>query len=241
MYGENRLYSGLNLATVFSGLIFAFTAVFGFETIYGGLINIDTGTKGYLDAIISKIPLGVVSFIIGFFIQGIRYLGFEYYIKIHKKSQAGRLSGKKYPGILQRIFFYLFRDGTVVEECLDNVAKKYKKPIKNNTLASKIMGKQYRANYSWIQNSKRPAKDMWLYANKIREKAPKEKVYRFYYWSEVFQCADTTFFIFCIVFLLSLIANIILPIFIGRYFQTSIFQKSIPGVFLLFSFLLHKV
>jgi hypothetical protein len=208
---EDKLFSSLNSANIISGIVFAIVSVASFAIIYGGTIF-------QPDSIIANLSLlGVVSFIIGFFIQGIRYLGFTYYIKLWKKSKE-----KKYLGIGQRIIFYLFRKGTVTEECLNTK-------------------KDDPAKYPWIQGSQQPVKDMWLYANKIRKIAPEENVYRFYYWSEMFQCLDTTFVLLGIVFLICFIINTLLYIFMDRYFQITILRIIISGISALLSFVFHKV
>jgi hypothetical protein len=208
---EDKLFSGLHSANIISGIVFAIVSVGSFVIIYGG-------TLFQLDSLIANLSLlGVVSFVIGFFIQGIRYLGFKYYIKLWKKSKE-----KNHLGILQRIIFYLFRKGTVVEECM------YVK--KNDS-----------ERYPWIQGSQQPVKDMWLYANKIRKIAPEENVYRFYYWSEIFQCLDTTFVLLGIVFFICFIINTWLYTFMGMYFQITILQIIISGISALSSLVFHRV
>jgi hypothetical protein len=210
-YFEEKLFSGLDSANIISGVVFAIVGVASFVIIYGGTIF-------QLDSIIANLSLmGIVSLIIGFFIQGIRYLGFRYYIKLWKKSR-----GKKRRGIWQGIICYLFRKGTVVEECMYT---KENDPGK----------------YPWLQGSLQPSKDMWLYANKIRKIAPEENVYRFYYWSEIFQCLDTTFVFLGIIFFICFIVNTLVYKFMGKYFQITIFQIIIPGIFALLSFVFHKV
>jgi hypothetical protein len=208
---EDKSFSGLDTANVVSGTVFALVGAASFVIIYGGVIS-------RVVSIIANLSLvGIVSFVIGFFIQGIRYWGFEYYIELWKKSQ-----GKKRRGLWQRIIFYLFRKGTVVEECLH---------VKKNDPEK----------YPWLRNSRQPVKDMWLYANKTRKIAPEENVYGFYYSSEVFQCLDTTFVFLGIAFFICVIVNALLHKFTGGYFRITMLQIIIPGIFALLSLVLHKV
>jgi hypothetical protein len=176
-----------------------------------------------------QFSLLAIAFITGFFIQGIRYLGFNYYLVLWQKAQPKRRSGKKYPSIKQRIIFYIFRNGTVVEECLDSVMVKYDNPkenetLKTNKLYKKILDKKYRPTYDWIQESgNKAAKDMWIYATKINRIAPQDDVYRFYNWSEVFQCLDTTFFLFSTMIVALIIINALDHLFIFGFRSDVIF------------------
>jgi hypothetical protein len=196
--------------------------------------NIDESAKTVIFSDI-KIWISIVAFFIGLFIQGIRYLGFEYYIKIHKKAQKNRKGGK-YPTTFQRIFFYIFRNGTVVEECLDNISSKKIKPIGIGRILKKIKDKKYRAHYKWIQESKQPAKDLWILAEKIKKDDPNNNIYQFYYWSEVFQCLDTTFLLLCIIYLLSFITNFLLYII-----QNKGYSIMIPIIITLLSLIFHRL
>jgi hypothetical protein len=200
--------NGLNLACLVSGVVFSTLAFFVFKEISDTKMFNFTGI--FLD-----FSLMAIAFIIGFFIQGIRYLGFNYYLALWQKAQPKRRAGKKYPSIKQRIIFYAFRNGTVVEECLDSVMVKYDNPneneiLKTNKLHKKILDKKYRPTYDWIQKSgKNAAKDMWIYATKINKVAPQDDVYRFYNWSEVFQCLDTTFLLFSTIIIVLIIINVL--------------------------------
>jgi hypothetical protein len=141
---------------------------------------------------------------------------------LQDKKQDKSKDNKKHRGIWQDIIFYLFRNGTVVEECM-------------------YIKKHDSAKYPWLQDSLQPATDMWIYANKIRKVAPEENVYGFYYWSETFQCLDTTFVFLCIGFFICCITNTLLYKFTDRYFPITILQIIIPGIFALLSFIFHKV
>lgn len=99
-------------------------------------------------------------------IYGIRYVGFIYYKILYDK-------GIKNTGT--RLLFRLFRKGTVVEECFDRYCEK-------------------NCTYEWIKDIKKEGqpliKAMWRIAASIDKE---QQVYQFYFYSEIFQCCDTTF------------------------------------------------
>ncbi len=122
---------------------------------------------------------------VGFFIHGIRYLFFDYYISLYKMGKDT---------LFKRFVFYAFRNGTTIEEVL-NEQRKDKKAKESN---SKSPVRE------WIQNSAKPEFDIWKYANMINNTQPKANIYRFYYHSEVFQCLDT---LFLLMFIFSLLTH----------------------------------
>lgn len=230
---------GLNLACLISGVIIIIFTVLVFSIYSEKLLGIAEGIKDIFTFLFVNISFLVVAYILGFIIQGIRYLGFNYYMYIYEKAQPGRLAGKKYPGIYQRIIFYLFRNGTAVEECLDNLKAKYDNPdFRGNKLAKKIQKKRFRPNYDWIQKSgKRAPKDMWIFANRINKTAPQDNVFRFYNWSEVFQCLDTTFLFFLLISIIVIIANVSINIFCEKYNFNIVLPIILAPVSLLLHFL----
>lgn len=123
----------------------------------------------------------VFCFCIGFFIHGIRYWGFDYYRRLYEKNKQKQKHERPLP---MRIMFYIFRKGTIVEECFNE--KRHPD-----------------ATYNWIRTSNKPEADVWNHAKKISLEFPQVDVYKFYYHSEAFQCFDTVFFLsffiaFCI-------------------------------------------
>ena len=114
----------------------------------------------------SLLIIMLVSYIMGMFIHGIRYVGFIYYKILYDK-------GIKNTGT--RLLFRLFRKGTVVEECFDRYCEK-------------------NCTYEWIKDIKKEGqpliKAMWRIAASIDKE---QQVYQFYFYSEIFQCCDTTF------------------------------------------------
>lgn len=209
--------NSLNLANFVSGIVFVIITYFIIKEIPNiKIFNFIEELGNRFSFIALKISLLLIAFIIGFFIQGIRYFGFNYYMTIYKKAQRKRHAGKKYPCIKQRIIFYIFRNGTVVEECLDNVKSKYDNPnenetLKTNNLRTKILKKKDGiVDYKWIQESgKQAANDMWTHAIKINKFAPREDVYKYYNYSEVFQCLDSTFLLFSTITATLVIINVL--------------------------------
>jgi hypothetical protein len=246
---EDKPFSSLNSANIFSGMVFGIVSVASFVIIYRGAtfpfdsIIADLLPLGVVSLIADLSLVGIISFIIGFFIQGIRYLGFKYHMKLRDKAREKAEKKEKekvlkkeqkqaqeeekekeeeHLGIWQNIITYLFRKGTVTDVCINTQ-------------------EHDPAKYPWLQDSQQPVKDMWLYANKIRKIAPEENVYGFYYWSETFQCLDTTFVFLGIGFFICCIINTLVRKFMGECFQITIPQIIIPGIFALLSLVFHKV
>lgn len=135
-----------------------------------------------LDLNFYEIVFALLMIFIGFFIHGIRYLGFDFYRKIYKKNKETN----KFK-IIKKIFFYIFRNGTTVEECLNSKREKNSADV-----------------FEWIKESSEAHRDIWNYSLLINQKCPSSNIYRFYFHSEVFQCLDTLFLfmtIICFVFL----------------------------------------
>jgi hypothetical protein len=90
---DDKPFSSLNSANIFSGIVFGIVSVVSFVIIYRGAIFqldsiiADLLPSGVVSLIADLSLVGIVSFVIGFFIQGIRYWGFEYYIKLWKNSK----------------------------------------------------------------------------------------------------------------------------------------------------------
>lgn len=85
----------------------------------------------------------VFCFCIGFFIHGIRYCGFDYYRRLYEKYKQ-----EQERPLHMRIMFYMFRKGTVVEECLNE--KRHPDRA-----------------YNWIQKSDKSEADVWNHAKKF--------------------------------------------------------------------------
>jgi hypothetical protein len=189
--------SFLSGVTVFIYLLFILSFYFNIQNI-NELLPLVSSNFGL-------ISIFLLSYVIGMYIQGMRYVGFMYYKKIYdlriqrirkimwrsaakkyirkykQKKQFSKYSDfRKYfefkkRSLLHKLIKYLFRNGTVVELCLTRA-------------------KETNCTYQWINETKKEHKDviktMWRLAANI----DKEKdVYRFYFYSEIFQCYDTTF------------------------------------------------
>lgn len=119
----------------------------------------------------SLLIIAVASYIMGMFIHGIRYVGFIYYKILYDKGTKN---------IGTRLLFQLFRKGTLVEECLARSREK-------------------NCTYEWIEDVKKEGlpviKSMWRIAASIDKE---QQIYQFYFYSEIFQCCDTTFLIMAI-------------------------------------------
>ncbi len=151
----------------------------------------------------SLLIMMLVSYIMGMFIHGIRYVGFIYYkiLYAQKIKNAGT-----------RLLFRLFRKGTLVEECL-------------------ARSREENCTYEWIKDVQKEGqpliKSMWRIAASIDKE---QQIYQFYFYSEIFQCCDTTFLIMAIfqivpiIYLIIhgnmnivIINSVLLPFFLGMH------------------------
>jgi len=153
----------------------------------------------------SLLIIMLVSYIMGMFIHGIRYVGFIYYKILYDK-------GTKNVGT--RLLFRLFRKGTLVEECLARSREK-------------------NCTYEWIEDVKKEGlpviKSMWRIAASIDKE---QQVYQFYFYSEIFQCCDTTF-------LLMSVFQIVPIIYLSIHGNTSMV---IINIILIFAFIMmHSI
>jgi len=119
----------------------------------------------------SLIIIMLASYVLAMFVHGIRYVGFIYYKMLYDKGTKN---------IGTRLLFSLFRRGTVVEECL-------------------ARSREHNCSYEWINDVGKEGgkliKSMWRIASSIDKV---QNVYQFYFYSEVFQCCETTFLFMCI-------------------------------------------
>ncbi len=110
--------------------------------------------------------LAVSAYIVSMAVHGIRYVGFMGYKKLYEKGIKN---------LFTRMIFRLFRHGTVVEECL-------------------YQFRNEKCTLEWINNLKNEKcdkiKTMWRLAAGISKD---QQIYQFYFYSEIFQCCDTTF------------------------------------------------
>ena len=130
----------------------------------------------------SLLIIMLVSYIIGMFIHGIRYVGFIHYKILY--DQKIRNAGT-------RLLFRLFRKGTLVEECL-------------------ARAREENCTYEWIKDVQKEGlpviKSMWRIAASIDKE---QQVYQFYFYSEIFQCCDTTFLLMSVFQIVPIIYLII--------------------------------
>jgi len=167
-----------------------------------------------------------VFFFLGFCIYCIRENGFTYYTR-YTRNRNDRYSQKKIsqngiilPGLIQRILFYIFRQGSVVEECCDNVKTKYDKirttlertdlTERQRQFFTKVLQKENRIFYDWIQKSQNPVKDLRVLARKINDEKPECKIYEFFCKSQIYQGLDTGSLLLTVICVISFLINIIL-------------------------------
>lgn len=100
--------------------------------------------------------------------------------------------------------------------------------------------KKTSGTFEWILNSTKEkiVLDVWNYANEISIKNPQGNIYKFYYYSEIFQCFDTVFLFSSVsTFVLGTTYCIIKHNFLSAHF-IMIFLLSL--IFFLFHFLSKK-
>jgi hypothetical protein len=192
-----------------------------------------------------------VFFFLGFCIYCIRENGFTYYTRYarernerytKKKSQNGIIL----PGLVQRILFYVFRQGSVVEECCDNVKAKYDKirttlertdlTKRQRQFFAKVLKKENRDFYDWIQKSQNPVKDLRILARKIDDKKPECQIYEFFCKSQIYQGLDTGSLLLTVICIVSSLINIILG-FLFSY-NLSYIPPLLMGII---TFILHLI
>jgi len=159
-----------------------------------------------------------IFFIIGWFIPEIENNGFTYYSRLYKTKKTGikfiNDNGIKLPGLIQRILFYIFRNGTFIEECYDTTKAKYDeiRSILNRDITgkqrkyyNKILKKENRIFYDWIQKTKNPIEDLKKYA----QEAYNPNLAR----SRLFHTLDITFLFITIICFTAMIVNIFLKFY----------------------------
>lgn len=169
----NSFENSLSFVSIFSGLMALLSAFISFVAInYGINISFEKFSIIFSNITFLQAILFVLTFFIGFIIHGIRYLGFDYYHRIRNSKNYKK-------NLYTRFLFYMFRNGTVIEECLNE-----KRNLKENTKLT---------SYKWIDESNNVVLDVWNHAKEIFVKYPQVDIYKFYYYSECFQCFDTIF------------------------------------------------
>jgi hypothetical protein len=155
----------------------------------------------------------LIFFIISLLISSIKSLGFTYYAHLYGKKESGKI---KLPGLAQRILFHIFREGSVIEECLDNIKSRYE-TIENDILRRadltkrqrkfyrKVLRKKDRPYYNWIQTSTNPTEDLVRFRSKTDITALT--------YNEVFHCLDITFLFITMLCFLSMLVNTLLMLF----------------------------
>ena len=211
----SSLENSFSFISFTTGLMALVSAIISFAVIkYGINIPIENFTSIFSSINILEITGFVAAFFIGFVIYGIRYLGFDYYRRIYNTKKSKKT-------LYTRLLFYMFRNGTVIEECLNE-------------------NKKTSGTFEWILNSTKEKifLDVWNYANEISIKNPQGNIYKFYYYSEIFQCFDTVFLFSSVsTFGLGTTYCIIKHNFLSAHF-IMIFLLSL--VFFLFHFLSKK-
>ena len=166
----SSLENSFSFISFTSGLMALISAVISFVVIkYGIKIPIESFSTIFSGINILEITGFIAAFFIGFIIHGIRYLGFDYYRRIYNAKKPKKT-------LYTKLLFYMFRNGTVIEECFNE-------------------NKKTTGTFEWILNSTKEkiALDVWNYAKEISIKYPQDDIYKFYYYSEIFQCFDTVF------------------------------------------------
>jgi uncharacterized integral membrane protein len=146
-------------------------------------ININNIEAELLSEIFTFIPWEImiffISYILGMFVHGIRYFGFMHYVSMYWNNKLKReRSKRKYKlPLYMKIVKYCFRNDTTIE-----VLIKVKKQTGIPT-------------YKWIEESKSfndAVDQIWPKAILVSKEVD-NSVYRFLYYSEFFQCFETTF------------------------------------------------
>ena len=160
----------------------------------------------------SLLVLLLFSYIASMFIHGIRYVGFMWYETFYDK---------KIKNMGTNILFWLFRKGTVVEECLTQ--------YKNDS-----------CSYEWINEAKKQnlsgadtVKKMWQLAARINKE---QYIYQFYFYSEIFQCCYTVFIFMCL-----LQSFPILYLLIHKKINATIFNLVLRPVFLFIALISRSI
>lgn len=173
----SSLENSFSFISFTTGLMALVSAIISFAVIkYGINIPIENFTSIFSSINILEITGFVAAFFIGFVVYGIRYLGFDYYRRIYNSKNRKKT-------LYTKLLFYMFRNGTVIEECLKE--HRFIEDCKKNN--------QQTCSYKWIETSDNVALDIWNYAKEISIKYPQDDIYKFYYYSEIFQCFDTVF------------------------------------------------
>lgn len=211
----SSLENSFSFISFTTGLMALVSAIISFAVIkYGINIPIENFPSIFSGINVLEITGFIAVFFIGFIIHGIRYLGFDYYRRIYNAKNRKKT-------LYTRLLFYMFRNGTVIEECLNE-------------------NKKTSGTFEWILNSTKEkiVLDVWNYAKEISIKNPQDDIYKFYYYSEIFQCFDTVFLFSSVsTFILGTIYCIIKHNFLSAHF-IMIFLLSL--VFFLFHFLSKK-
>jgi hypothetical protein len=169
--------------------------------------------------VFASIPIEIIllfiSYILGMFIHGIRYLGFSHYVVMYNKNKNKyNENNKKYKTtLMMKIIKYLFRDDTTID-VLIKTKKQTDVP-----------------QYMWIKESKtytEAAENVWPKAI-IVSKSVDNSVYKFLYYSEYFQCFSTTFFL---TFIIAVICDVI-------YLNQTLSNLKVNIVFLAINIGLH--
>jgi len=190
----------------------------------------------------------MVFFFLGFCIYCVRENGFTYYTRYvkMKREKHPQNNGIILPGPIQRILFYVFRKGSVVEECCDNVKTKYEKiratlertdlTKRQRKFFTKILEKENRTFYPWIQKSQDPVKDLRVLARKIDIKMPECRIYEFFSKSQIYQGLDTGSLLLTAICILSSLVNMILTLLFSWHLPVIL-----PLIMGIIPFILHLI
>jgi ABC-type multidrug transport system fused ATPase/permease subunit len=185
-----------------------------------------------------------IFFIIGWFIPEIENKGFTYYSRLYEMKKTGIKhmddNGIKLPGLAQRALFYIFRNGTFIEECYDTNKAKYEKikcilnkqdiTKKQRKYYNKILKKENRIFYDWIQETENPIKNLTKYTQETYN----QNLAR----SQLFHTLDITFLFIMAICFLTVIVNIFLKYYFS--FNLSCISPFVIGVIALFFHFLSR-
>lgn len=184
-------------------------------------------------------------FIAGCFMPEIENIGFTSYSRLYKMKKTGVRyiddnSNIKLPGLIQRMLFYIFRNGTFIEECYDSNKAKYKKikdilnrddlTKKQRKYYNRILRKESRVFYDWIQESENPIEDLTKYGQETDD----SNLAR----SRLFHTLDISFLFMTAICFLLVIVNIFLKFYFS--YDVSFISPFVIGIMTLFFHFLSR-
>jgi len=228
---------------LFSAMLIFFTYPAFNEAFLSNLLGVLLKKKLYIYDNKYEILLLLLIFFIGCFIPEIEYKGFTFYSSLYKRKKTGIKhidNNIKLPGLMQRMLFYIFRNGTFIEECYDTHKAKYEQikgilnredlTKKQRKYYNRILKKENRVFYDWIQESENPIRDLIKYGQETNDLNLAR--------SRMFHTLDITFLLMTAICFLLVIVNIFLKFYFS--YDVSYISPIVIGVMTLFFHFLSR-